>query len=124
MAIEYSGSRPALQDALRSVAFGGNVVCGAYPAPYGAGLDFGSEAHVNRPNLIFSRANSDPHREHPRWNNQRLYDTCLQLILDGRLTGEPIVEPVVPFEAAHKAYAQIATDPGSNIKLGVGYGRE
>ena len=121
VAIDYSGNRRALQDALRAVAFGGRVVCGAYPPPYDAGLDFGAEAHMNRPNIIFSRANSDPNREYPRWNNDRIYETCVKLILEGKLNGNDIIQPVVPFANLIDEYPKIANDPGSNIKLGVQY---
>jgi threonine dehydrogenase-like Zn-dependent dehydrogenase len=117
--IEYSGSVHALQAAIRAVAFGGNVVAGAFPAPYPAGLDLGAEAHLNIPNIIFSRACSEPNREHPRWDEKRVYATCWRLICEGKLTGEPVVEPVVPFESLPTEYPKIATDPGSNIKLGV-----
>lgn len=70
--IDYSGDWRALQDALRGVAYGGNVVAGAFPAPYPAGLDFGAEAHLNTPNIIFSRACSEPNRDYPRWDEQRI----------------------------------------------------
>lgn len=118
VAIDFSGSVHALQAAIRSVAFGGNVVAGAFPAPYPAGLDLGAEAHINRPNVIFSRSCSDPNRDHPRWDEKRIYDTCWRLIRDGRLTGEHVVSPVVPFEQLVTEYPKIANDPGSNIKLG------
>ncbi|MBC7238357.1 MAG: zinc-binding alcohol dehydrogenase, partial [Chloroflexi bacterium] len=94
VAIEYSGALTAMQAALRGVAYGGNVVMGAFPPPYGAGLDLGAEAHLNIPNLIFSRACSQPDREHPRWNEQRLFDTCWRLLSEGRITGEPVVRPI------------------------------
>jgi len=118
VAIDYSGSVHALQAALRGVAFGGTVVAGAYPGPYGPGLDLGAEAHMNRPVLIFSRAASDPNREHPRWDEKRIYATAWRLIVEGKLSGNHIVSPVVDFEALVQAYPKIANDPGSNIKLG------
>ena len=118
VAIEYSGSVHALQTALRSVAFGGNVVAGAYPPPYGLGLDLGAEAHLNIPNIIFSRACSEPNREHPRWDEPRILATCWRLLIEGKLSGEDIVTPVVPFEDLVTEYPKIASDPGSNIKLG------
>ena len=120
--IEYSGSRLALQHALRGVAFGGTVVAGAYPAPYGAGLDLGAEAHFNRPNLIFSRACSDPNRDHPRWDNGRLMETAWRLILEGKIDGRPIVSPIVPFEEALDAYHNVFHAPEGSIKLGVRFG--
>ena len=118
VAIEYSGSVQALQAAIRGVAFGGNVVAGAFPAPYGPGLDLGAEAHMNVPNVIFSRACSEPNREHPRWDESRIYATCWRLICEGKLSGEEIVTPVVPFEDLVTEYPRIATDPDLSIKLG------
>lgn len=121
--IEYSGNVNALQDAIRGVAFGGNVVAGAYPPPYPEGLDLGAEAHLNIPNLIFSRACSEPNREHPRWDEDRVYATCWRMIREGKIAGEPIVTPVVPFEEAKEAYRRIADAPETNIKLGVEFSR-
>lgn len=119
--IEYSGSSHAMQDALRGVAFGGTVVAGAYPPPYGTGLDFGAEAHLNRPNIVFSRACSDPNRDHPRWNEARIYALAFRLLCEGRLSGDLIVQPVVKFEELLTAYPKIASDATSTIKLGVEY---
>jgi len=121
VAIDYSGDMDAMQAALRGVAFGGNVVAGAYPPPYGAGLDLGAEAHLNVPNIIFSRACSEPNREHPRWDEPRIHATCWRLLVEGKLTGEPVVTPVVAFEELVQEYPRIASDPGSNIKLGASF---
>lgn len=118
VAIEYSGSVHALQAALRGVAYGGNVVAGAFPPPYGPGLDLGAEPHQNIPNIIFSRACSEPNRDHPRWDEKRVYATCWRLLVEGKLSGEDVVAPVVPFDDLPGEYVKIATDPGSNIKLG------
>jgi len=119
VAIEYSGAMRAMQAALRAVAYGGNVVSGAFPGPYEAGLDFGAEAHLNIPNILFSRACSRPDRDHPRWDEPRIYATCWRLICEGKLTGEPVVDPVVPFDDLVAELPKIASDPGANIKLGV-----
>ncbi len=117
--IEYSGSRAALQSALRGVAYGGTVVMGAYPAPYDAGLDLGAEAHHNIPKIVFSRACSQPDRDHPRWDNNRIYAHCWDLLRAGRLSGESIVQPIVRFQDLLSEYPKIATQPGDYIKLGV-----
>ena len=76
---------------------------------------------MNTPNIIFSRACSEPNREHPRWDENRIYATCWRLIAEGKLSGEDIVSPVVRFEDLPTEYMKIATDPGANIKLGVIY---
>ena len=117
--IEYSGSHAALQAALRGVAFGGTVVFGAWPGAYPAGLDLGAEAHFNRPNVIFSRACSEPNRDHPRWSEGRLFEVAWRLLREGQIHCERIVQPVVAFDDLPAEYPKIETDPEQNIKLGV-----
>ena len=73
---------------------------------------------MNRPNLIFSRACSEPNRDHPRWDEGRIFENCKRLFLEGKLTGDPIVTPVVAFEEIVTEYPKIMSDPGSNVKLG------
>jgi threonine dehydrogenase-like Zn-dependent dehydrogenase len=116
--VEFSGSRPGLQQALRGAAYGGTVVCGAFPAPYDAGLDLGSEAHMNVPNVVFSRACSEPNREYPRWTFGRIDRTCKELIEAGAIDGRLIVDKVVPFDELINEYPKIATDPQAALKLG------
>ena len=120
--IEYSGSVPALNAALRGIAFGGTIACGAFPAPYAAGLDFGGEAHMNRPNIVFSRTESDPNRDHPRWDNQRVRLTVLRLILEGVIDGEAIIDPVVPFSPKlATTYRTVMADKENAVKMGLSY---
>jgi threonine dehydrogenase-like Zn-dependent dehydrogenase len=112
----------ALQAALRGVAFGGNVVLGAFPGPMKAGLDLGAEAHMNRPNIMFSRTESDPNREHPRWDNVRVRSAVHSLILKGLISADFIVTPVVKFgDALADEYDQVMACPGKSIKFGVEY---
>jgi threonine dehydrogenase-like Zn-dependent dehydrogenase len=120
--IEYSGAMEALQASVRGVAFGGNVVLGAFPGPMKAGLDLGGEAHMNRPNIIFSRTESDPNRDHPRWNNNRVRSECLRLITSDLIDAEEIVTPIVRFDdTLIDEYLKIASSPGENVKLGLQY---
>lgn len=77
---------------------------------------------MNRPNLVFTRTESDPNREHPRWNNARVRQTCLDLIVTGCLDGELMVGPVVAFsDALESQYAALVADREGGIKLGVVY---
>jgi threonine dehydrogenase-like Zn-dependent dehydrogenase len=120
--IEYSGAMEAFQAALRGVAFGGTVVAGAFPAPMKAGLDLGAEAHLNRPNIVFSRACSDPSRDHPRWDEKRIAATVRHMILAGKLDGSKIIGPVLKFDQNLCAqYDGIISQPQRGIKLGVEY---
>ncbi len=117
VAVDYSGSAQAMQAALRGVAFGGTVVAGAFPPPYSAGLDFGAEAHMNRPNIVFSRAVSDPNRDHPRWDQRRIFEACWTMFENGSLNGDLVVDPVVPFHEMDQAFARVMSSPDEGIKL-------
>ncbi len=117
--IEYSGSHHALQAALRGVAYLGTIVAGAWPKPYPAGLDFGAEAHMNRPRIIFSRACSEPNPDYPNWNEERIFEVAWRYLTSDALQTIPIIHPIVDFDDLLTAYPQIATNPQDLIKLGV-----
>ena len=53
---EVSGNYNALHHAIRSVAFGGNVATVAVYKEAKGGFELGAEWHLNRPNLISTRA--------------------------------------------------------------------
>lgn len=117
--IEYSGSHHALQAALRGVAYLGTVVAGAWPGAYPAGLDFGAEAHMNRPRIVFSRACSEPNPEYPNWDEERIFEVAWRHLSSGALLTVPLVQPVVDFDELLTVYPKIATQPHDLIKLGV-----
>jgi threonine dehydrogenase-like Zn-dependent dehydrogenase len=117
--IEYSGSHLALQAALRGVAYLGTVVAGAWPGAYPAGLDFGAEAHMNRPHIVFSRACSEPNPDYPNWDEERIFAVVWRLLAEGRLETVALVQPVVNFEDLLEAYPRIVTEPHNFLKLGV-----
>ncbi len=77
---------------------------------------------MNRPNIVFTRTESDPNRDHPRWDNDRVRNTCMQMILDGKIDGELIVGPVIEFsDELDKVYPGIVADREGGIKMGVTY---
>lgn len=117
--IETSGSYQALQQAIRGAAYNANVaLVGWYHACTG-GLDLGLEAHFNQPNILLSRACSEPSREYPRWGFERICKTCWEMLKAGRIYCENIVDPVVPFDAAAETYMRIESEPDSSVKMGV-----
>ncbi len=120
--IEYSGHYLGLQAALRGVAYNGTVIASAWPAAYPAGLDFGAEAHMNRPKIVFSRACSQPNPDYPNWNEARLFTAAWRFLVSGAIQTEAIVQPVVNFADLLEEYPKIATQPENNIKLGVRFG--
>jgi threonine dehydrogenase-like Zn-dependent dehydrogenase len=119
VAIEASGAARGLHHALRGLAFGGTVAVLAVYGEFQGGLNLGHEAHRNRPVLVFPRAESEPHYDHPRWDERRQADTAWDLLATGRLRCESIVQPVVPFAEVVEAYRAIDERPASSVKLGV-----
>jgi len=119
VAIETSAVYEALDQAIAALAFGGNVAVVGWSKECKGGLDFGAVAHFNIPNLIFARACSDPNRDHPRWDFNRILDICWQWLSEGRFQCEELVSPVVPFSESPKAYEEMDLHPEKSVKLGV-----
>lgn len=117
--IETSANYHALQQAIRGVAYNGNIaVVGWYHECHG-GLNLGREAHFNQPNILISRACSEPNREYPRWDFDRICATCWEMLGKGLLKCDNIVNPVVAMEEAADTYMAIEQNPSSSVKMGV-----
>jgi len=120
--IETSGNAAALQAALRGIAYGGTISYVAFTKPFPEGLNFGREAHFNNAKIVFSRAASEPNPDYPRWNRKRIEDTCWDLLMNGYLNCEDIIDPVVSFEESAEAYMKyIDQQPELSIKMGIQY---
>jgi threonine dehydrogenase-like Zn-dependent dehydrogenase len=123
--IDTSAHPTALQAALRGIAWSGNIVYAGWARPFAAGLDLGKEAHFNLPNLIFSRAVSEPGRDHPRWTFRRIELTCWDMLQGKALDCESIVDPVVPFLQSAAAYERyVDRHPEESVKMGVAFTQE
>lgn len=119
--IETSANYAALQQAIRGVAYTGNIaVVGWYKECHGI-LNLGREAHFNQPNIRISRACSEPNRDYPRWSFDRICKTAWDMLASGLLKCENIVDPVVSFDEAAEMYMHIEQNPNESIKLGVAY---
>jgi len=120
VALETSGSSAGLHHAIRGLAFGGTVAIVGWHSGASPSLNLGHEAHFNRPKLVFPRAESEPHDDHPRWDNRRQADAAWDLLASGRLLCEPIVQPVVSFREVVDAYREYVDEhPERSVKLGV-----
>jgi threonine dehydrogenase-like Zn-dependent dehydrogenase len=118
--IETSGHPTALQSALRGLAYGGTVAFGAFGKEITGGLNFGREAHFNYGNIVFSRACSEPSPDYPRWNRRRIEEVCWEILTNGYLNCEDIINPVVPFENSAEGYMKyVDKEPHLSIKMGV-----
>lgn len=122
VAIETSASASALHHAIRGTAHGGTVAVTAWYKEFHGGLDLGREAIFNIPKLVFTRPESEPHQDYPRWDIRRLDDTVWSLLTAGRLACDEIIQPIVSFERVAEAYREIDEHPERSIKLGVTFG--
>jgi threonine dehydrogenase-like Zn-dependent dehydrogenase len=118
--IETSGNAAALQGALKGIAYGGTISYVAFGKSFPEGLNFGREAHFNNAKIVFSRAASEPNPDYPRWNRKRIEDTCWDLLMNGYINCEDIIEPIVPFKESADAYVKyVDQNPELSIKMGV-----
>jgi threonine dehydrogenase-like Zn-dependent dehydrogenase len=116
--IETSGASAALNDALRATKYNGTVVSTAYYAGAMDRLFLSGEWHRNRINIISSRANSDPQADYG-WDFKRIQKESLQLIVEGRIQADDLIDPIVPITQAADAYHAIFEHPERSIKLGI-----
>jgi threonine dehydrogenase-like Zn-dependent dehydrogenase len=119
--IDFSGAVPAMQSAFRALAPLGTLVLGAYPDAKSALVDFGRESHANQLNIVFTRACSNPLRDHPRWDWHRIRRATWHAVCSGSLQGEPIVDDPVPFDELLDHYPRIANAPNETVKMSVVY---
>lgn len=121
VAIEVSGSIPALHHAVRATRFGGTVCVLSFYGRDSAGLHLGEEFHINRLQLVSARAESLPFRDAPGWNLSRMVQVSLNWLTSGKLRTEGIVTPIVPFADSVDAYRDIDEHPERSIKLGINF---
>src|ERR671917_311082 len=74
VAIEASGSIPALQHAIRATRFGGTICMISYYGGAAAGLGLGDDSPATRQQLISARVESLPLRDSPAWTLERLVE--------------------------------------------------
>ncbi|STM15636.1 zinc-type alcohol dehydrogenase-like protein YcjQ [Escherichia coli] len=109
MIIETSGYADALQSALRGLAYGGTISYVAFAKPFAEGFNLGREAHFNNAKIVFSRACSEPNPDYPRWSRKRIEETCWELLMNGYLNCEDLIDPVVTFAIARKVTCSMST---------------
>ena len=121
VSLETSGIYGALNDALRATGYMGTIVSSAYYTGDARALSLEGEWHRNRLTMISTRDVSQPLPDHPLWDTQRLHTEAFALLLEGRLSVEGLVYPIVPFNESAEAYRDIDEVPEKSIKLGVVY---
>jgi len=119
VAVETSGSVPALHQAIRATRFGGTVCMLSFYGKDATGLYLGDEFHMNRLTLVSARAVTLPLRDAPVWDLQRLVNLALSWLANGRMCTDGVITPIVPFDESAEAYRAIDERPQESIKLGI-----
>jgi 2-desacetyl-2-hydroxyethyl bacteriochlorophyllide A dehydrogenase len=117
VAIEISGSYPALHEAIRSAAIGGRVVASGFYQGDGTGLRLGDEFHHNRVALICSQIGGVPVALAGRWDQNRLNQTFLRLARDRRIDPAGLVSHVVPVREAASAFRMLDRSPHEALQV-------
>ncbi|MEV6493450.1 zinc-binding alcohol dehydrogenase, partial [Actinoplanes sp. NPDC051633] len=117
VAIEISGSYPALHEAIRAVAVGGRVVASGFYQGDGVGLRLGDEFHHNRVGLICSQIGGVPPAVAGRWDQVRLNQTFLRLAADGRIDPVGLVTHRIPVHEAAAAYRMLDRSPHEALQV-------
>ena len=118
--IETSGNVHALQSAIKGLAYNGTIAYVAFAKPFPAGLWLGQEGHFNQGKIVFSRACSEPLPEYPRWTRKRIENVVWDMLMNGYLNCEDIIDPVIPFDEAAEGFMKyVDKEPDLSIKLGI-----
>ncbi|MEU4425049.1 zinc-binding dehydrogenase [Actinoplanes sp. NPDC024001] len=117
VAIEISGSYPALHEAIRAVAVNGRVVAAGFYQGDGVGLRLGDEFHHNRVGLVCSQIGGVPPAVVGRWDQIRLNQTFLRLATDQQIDPVGLVTHVIPVDEAAAAYQMLDRSPHEALQV-------
>lgn len=121
VAIEASGSYKAVHQAIRGTRYGGTIVPVSFYHGEAKDLNLGEEWHLNRHTMVSgARVESEPYRDYPRWDRERVYRTVVELFRKGSLMVDDLLQ-IVDFDDASRVYKEIDKHPDRWIKLGVKY---
>ena len=111
VSIEFSGSYPALHEAIRSTAYNSKVVSAGFFQGEGSGLFLGEEFHHNRVRVVCSQISGlSPALDH-RWSVERLEKTVMALAAEEDVSLEPLVTHVFEAEEADRAFQLLDQRP-------------
>jgi 2-desacetyl-2-hydroxyethyl bacteriochlorophyllide A dehydrogenase len=109
--VEFSGSYPALHEAIRSTTYNSVVVSAGFFQGDGRGLFLGEEFHHNRVRVVCSQISGlSPALDH-RWSVERLEKTVMALAAEGRVSLEALVTHVFEADEAGEAFRLLDQRP-------------
>ena len=120
VAVEFSGTYAALQDAMRSVRVGGTVVAAGFYA--GGELALGEEFHHNRLTLVASMGGWGAPPREPRWPRARARSLAGDLLARGQLQADALITHRFRLADAGAAYDLIDSQPQDVLRAMLVYG--
>ena len=115
--IEARGITGALHEAIRAVAYSGQVLAGGFYQGAADDLFLGEEFHHNRINIVGSQIYGVNPGLTYRWNKPRLEATVIELLVKGQLNLRDLVTHVVPFEQGAEAFEIADRRPESAVQV-------
>ena len=118
--IEVSGAPAALNEAIRTVGFGGRVIAMSWYGGTFESLSLAGEFHHNRPRIISSQVGSVNPDLGPLWDTTRRQQLVSQLLTHLDLT--PLVTHELPISQAAEAYALVDRGADGLVQCVLTYG--
>jgi 2-desacetyl-2-hydroxyethyl bacteriochlorophyllide A dehydrogenase len=120
LAIEASGHPAALDEALRSVAFGGTVIVCSWYGTKPASVTLGGAFHRRRLRIVSSQVSTIDASLQPRWSRQRRLDVARDLLAELEL--KSLISHRFPIAHAADAYALLDGHPEQTVQVVLTYG--
>ena len=107
--VEVSGASTALNEAIRTVGYGGKVVAMSWYGGTFDNLSLAGEFHHNRPRIISSQVGGVSPELGPLWSVPRRKKLTNELL--ARLDLQPLLTHTLPIEKAAEAYQLVDSRP-------------
>jgi 2-desacetyl-2-hydroxyethyl bacteriochlorophyllide A dehydrogenase len=115
--LEMSGVPAALNEAIRTVGYGGRVIASGFYQGGGGALHLGEEFHHNRVSVVSSQISGVASRHTPRWTRERLHREFMRLVGEGRVDPRPLISAVVPAREVADAFDRLTHNHGDLLQV-------
>ncbi|GGK60686.1 zinc-dependent alcohol dehydrogenase [Ornithinimicrobium pekingense] len=106
-AVELSGAVAALHEAIRAVRVDGVVAAAGFYQGGAEGLRLGEEFHHNRVRIVASQIGGVPVGLSTSWDQARLVQVFMELVLAGRVDVDPLITDVVDASEVGEAFRRL-----------------
>ena len=117
--VEVSGASPALNEAIRTVGFGGRVIAVSWYGGTFEGLNLAGEFHHNRPRIFSSQVGSVNPDLGQLWDTARRQEVVSRLLTELDLL--PLFTHEFPIERASEAYELVDQAPDGLVQCVLTY---